>query len=414
MQRKATYGRLSLFVLCVIITISYHSVWLSVLALIHAFNNHEMKNVTALYLCALFLSIWSGACGKDNPVTPGPPDAPLGMPNWNDTAYTWARDFDGLCGKYYSIGSYWAPKFYFRVMDASSDGRQILVGSPGKLLVYDTATHMVRSVLPFYCTDADWSRDGRYIAAIKGGMRPKSEQIVIYDVEADDWWYLPLPDTIGFINLYLQWMPLDTALLISPNFPGMDDYATIGVQHPHAIIPFDVRSLGVVFSESEAFSIVNEYSDPNTSKAERVDLRVGAVGDTVNWRLYPMPGIFRSVGPNRLSTSGDWLAFGFDADVHGTLLSTGGVATDYLPCIGVIDLRSGSATQYKLYRVFADYTETYRNCSALWRDVGVAFSGDGKYLYHEWVRRSDSTMQIVRREIRTGRVEEMTNFLAAP
>jgi hypothetical protein len=40
--------------------------------------------------------------------------------------------------------------------------------------------------------------------------------------------------------------------------------------------------------------------------------------------------------------------------------------------------------------------------------------GDGKYVYHEQVRIADSMTQIVRRDVRTGKVEPISDFLTPP
>ena len=358
------------------------------------------------------------SCKEDQPVQQPPgtdttkhedttQPAPTGMPNWNDPQHDWLRTRDSICAWRDISSDYWTPKFGFHVMGTSPDGRRILLSLGGRVAIYDTTTRDLHTVFPFGCEYAEWSHDGRYIAGVSN-YPAIQQRFVLYEVATDRWQFLPLPDSVDVVAPVLTWLPGDTSIVVGilyRNEARSHSYSMV-VTSPYVktLLPdphFDV------FGDVMGFSV----DGPD----RQMRLRVGVIGNIDSMKSYPLStGIITATGFSRISSDGNWLAFRMDADLTGSRFQKGSSVANKVTSLGVIDMRSGSSTQYQLYRVFPDYTNTYRNCSSAWFFSGVAWSGDGKYVYHEQVRIADSTTQIVRRDVRTGKVEAVSNFLTPP
>lgn len=270
-------------------------------------------------------------------------------------------------------------------------------------MIYDTAARNVHTVFPFNCEFTTWSHDGRYITGTSN-YPVVQQSIALYDVTTDQWTFASFADSVVDVISIGTWLPGDTALnvgIILNNAVRSYSYA-MGVTSPYRLS-----------------KLPDPYYDAYTGTAgiavegdnRNVRLRIGQIGNVDSMRTYSLSaGIIEAAGFSRVSSDGNWLAFRMDADIGGSRFGFAGKVTS----LGIIDLRPGSSTQYQLYRVFPDYTNTYRNCSSAWFFSGVAWSGDGKYVYHEQVRIADSTTQIVRRDVRTGKVEPVSNFLTPP
>jgi hypothetical protein len=288
-------------------------------------------------------------------------------------------------------------------MGTSPDGRKVLLSLGDRVAIYDTTTRDVHTVFPFGCEYVEWSHNGQYIAGVS--YYPSLQQsLALYVVAEDRWQFLPLPDSTDNIPPIVSWLPGDTSLAVGFLFPSdiRSHSYDLGIKPPHAFALSPEPHFNI-FAGSTGIAV--EGSNRN------VRLRVGQIGNVDSMKTYSLStGIIAATGFNRISSDGNWMLFRMDADIGGSRFGFAGKVTS----LGIIDLRPGSSTQYQLYRVFPDYTNTYRNCSAAWFFSGGAWSGDGKYVYHEQVRIADSTTQIVRRDIRTGKVVAVSNFLTPP
>jgi hypothetical protein len=373
--------------------------------------NHLLgRHILAAVLVAIMV-LALASCKEDPPVQQPPgtdttkhedttKPAPTGMPDWNDPQHDWLLKRDSVCAWRDIAKDYWTPKFSFLVTDASPDGRRILLLFGDRTAIYDTTTRDIHTVFPFGCEFAEWSHDGRYIAGVSN-YPAIQQRFVLYDVVADRWQFLPLPDSTEGVNPVLHWMPGDSSILVGVNFFKSAGYHTLQIVQPHRITK-STYTLGYRYANGQVYTIAG----PSTG----AELRVASLTDSLVWKSYSLSGLLWAGENVRISPDGNWMLFRMDADIAGSRFGSAGKVTS----LGIIDLGPGSSTQYQLYRVFPDYTNTYRNCSAAWFFSGGAWSGDGKYVYHEQVRIADSTTQIVRRNVRTGKVEPVSNFLMPP
>src|SRR4051812_40047865 len=93
--------------------------------------NDYLKHSLFSVLCAVML-LALNSCKQDQPVQQPPvtdttKSTPTGMPDWNDPQYDWLLTHESLCAQRYTSRDYWTPKFGFLVMDASPDGKRILL-----------------------------------------------------------------------------------------------------------------------------------------------------------------------------------------------------------------------------------------------------------------------------------------------
>jgi hypothetical protein len=380
--------------------------------------NTLLRRHILVAVLVLMMMLALDACKEDQPVQQPPGNdttkyedttklAPTGMPDWSDPQYGWMLVRDSICAARDISSDYWDPKFGFHVWDASPDGRQILLQLGDRVGIYDTVSHDVRTVFPFTCEYAQWSHDGRYIAGVSN-YSALQQRLALYDVTTDRWQFLSLPDSVDLIASIVSWLPGDTSFVVGILFNGearSHSYnMTVAAPYSIAALPEPHFSL---FAGTTGISV--------EGSGHAVRLRTGPIGDIDGMKTYSLTnGIVEATGFSRASHDGSWIAFRMDVDLTGSRFSHPSAGANSVTSLGIIDLRPGSPTQYQLYRVFPDYTNTYRNCAVGWFFSGMAWSGDGKYVYHEQVRISDSTTQIVRRNVRTGAVEPITNFLSPP
>jgi len=362
----------------------------------------------------ILLAIFITGCRQENPPS-GPGDTtelpPTGMPDWSDPRYDWIDSWDSTCYEYQIMRDFWYPKFGFSVSDISPDGTTLLLRRAGELLLFDIEAGSLRSVFRGSVENAAWSNNERYIACVRF---PHGEPVII-DLLEEKWYDLPYPDSLGLLSAGVKWLPDDSSIVIvaagsSPQVPN--GHFAIGI-HP----PFRVERLAVPQTSAYIFNRQHGYylgaSRNDGTGLYAVELRIGKIGDTVNLERYALPGV-TGFYHSRISADGNWLAFHMRADMRGTRFERYLRHYDDIHALGVIDLRPASQTQHELFRVFPDYTENYRNCAEGYFNSAGAISPDGRYIYHERIRRSDSTTQLVRLNIMSGQTEEISNFLTMP
>lgn len=362
----------------------------------------------------LFCWVMISSCGGDLPPEPGDPEdtvrlAPLGMPDWSQPQYDWIDKWDSSCREYTYMRDWWEPKFSLIVMGISPDGGTLLLRRGRGLLLYDTASRSIRTALAGGYEYASWSSDGRYIATVAGN-RP-----VIVDLEKDSSYALRLGDTVGMIGTTVQWLPGDSAIVVMSggNGSASGGHFAVGIHPPHATTRLLFPRYARFGSYNGSIAYLVRLNGGTGTGNYDVALKLGNVGDTSTLTTFPLPGV-RDFSSLRISPNGDWLAFKMDADLRGSRFHEFLGLTDKITSLGIIDLREDSPTRYKLYRVFPDYTHFFRVCANLFTFSEGVVSPDGRYAYHERARLSDSTVQIVRRDIATGEAVEISNFLTPP
>jgi hypothetical protein len=327
-----------------------------------------------------------------------------GLVNWNDPQYGWIDSVYTHCNDYFVSQKYWSEKFWPPVLDASPDGKTILLNRGRGLVLYDITTRSVRVAVTGSFERANWSNDGRYIAAVRYWTQKEKNPYVIYDVREGRPYTLPVPDSAVPVA-DIVWLPGDTTIVTWLRFPGDVKAASyaISVRPPYTIKRFS----GVEYHhyhDQQGFDLAGDGSS--------VWLRVGDYGDAAPRETYTLKGATEISDFSQLSPDGNWLAVRMWAEFPADRFPH--QPNSNVTALGIVDLRPGSPTRFKFYRMFPDYTNSYRNCSQKWSFAGMAWSGDSRGIYHEWVRMSDSTTQIVRRDIENGSVEPVSNFLAAP
>ena len=325
--------------------------------------------------------------------------------DWNDPRYDWIGYYLDSCMYYAELRINWSPKFGIRVNGASPDGRTLALRTGEGLALYDIDSRSTRTIVTGLFDHVTWSSNGRYIAAARFDPPTNQEAYVIYDVARATWYHLPVPDGATSTVPYINWLAGDSLVKIGLLYPG-DRHShaySIGIRSPHLITKLGGPYYGQYFGKVGYLV---------AGLGARVKLHVGPVDDTTGWHLYPLSGVEREEGFTRISPDGRWLGFRMRVDLTGTRFDTMWGKATILPALGVIDLRPGSRTRYQLYRIFVDYSNIHRNCG--YANNGFAWSPDGRYIYHEWVRMRDSTTQIVRRELESGRIEEISDFLDTP
>ncbi|MES2766415.1 MAG: hypothetical protein V4642_11125 [Bacteroidota bacterium] len=224
-----------------------------------------------------------------------------------------------------------------------------------------------------------------------------------------------LPANTADVDITYRFMPGDSSFLIGAayllNNAIQHDLFSVNITPPFTQKRLIVPGYSPDFKNTNYYSIdaigYNEY----TGTHSEVRLIIGSLTDSTIKKTYKLDKINSLSKPDsRMSSDGNWLAVNVGASMSNTKYadrtSIGGLA--------IIDLREGSSTQYQVYRFFPDYMKGGCNCANLDYSPGMAWSADGKYLYHQQIRISDSTTQLVRREIRTGKTEEISNFLTPP
>ena len=368
--------------------------------------------VVAAALATLCLA---AACREEGNPPVGPGDStrypPTGMPNWNDPRYDWIDLRDSACFEFDITRSFWFAKFGFSVSDISPDGTRLLLRRGGELLLFDTATHSVRSIFQGPLENAAWSNNERFIACVR---YPHGEPVVI-DLQEDRWYDLPYPDSLGLFGAGIRWLPNDSSVVIiaggkTPQTPS--GHFAIDIHPPYTVRRVNIPKISAyTFKGKQGYYLAIARNDGKG--IYDVDLRIGAIGDTVDLARYSLPGV-TGYYHMRTSKDGNWLMAHIRADIRGSRFTNYLKSYKDIHALGVVDMRPGSPTQYKLFRVFPDYTEDYRNCAEGYFDAAGAISPDGRYIYHERVKRSDSTTQIVKLNVVTGQAEEISNFLTSP
>lgn len=339
------------------------------------------------------------------------PNAPLGLPDWTDTSYNWISTLDSWCGPLANL----TPHVRFQVADLSPDGNRLLLQSFEKLVEYDLATGSTRTIIDAPVASARWSHDGRFIVGRRTTFSvplPRQQQVFRFSVADGTWRYIPLPDSIGYINQIFHWLPGDTSILILPNFPREKGIWSLSVVEPFGMKSVPAPGLLTTILANSYVSLMRV--NRRDFGYERVELRRGLLSDTSLYDAYRLSDVTDVVSSMRTTANADWLAFEGMLDLTNTRLGTGNPSLDRVPAALVLDLRSGSSAS-SIYRAFVDHTNKWKHCCMEGLEtLPPSVSLDGRYLYHEWLRMSDSTMQVARRDIRTGEITLLSNFQSDP
>lgn len=366
-----------------------------------------MKSIKIiLYLfCSLILIIIFTGCDKNNPVNEN--ILPDGIPDWNNKEFDWLENLRELpCRKYRDW--WWNPKFGISVSGISPDGNILLVFAYDGLIFYEVNSRTIVDRLYGNFNSAEYSSDGKNL--VIGEMKGIYPVIKIYNLNNKSWSDIILPDTAALVGPAARWLPGDTSLVTEIMFPKdkRSHSYSIGISPPHTLKLFQSYTLGLQFYSEKAYDINNFNSGTGDFGYYDVYLKISSIGDTNDAKSYLLPGLASGYAYN-MSKSGNWLVLYAQADLRNTRFSE----YKYIDGLTVIDLRPNGATQFKIFRFFTDHINAVKNC-VFYSSPGGVVSKDDKYIYHEWIRMSDSTMQIVRRNIFTGEIEEISNFLKSP
>jgi hypothetical protein len=364
----------------------------------------SIKLILYFFCCLLFLNIFV-SCEKNNPVENH--NLPDGIPDWNNKEFDWIVNMnESPCWIY---GDWWFPKFYLGVRDISNDGNILLIHTYDGLIFYDVNSRTIVDKLSGNFNFADYSNDGKKIIITE--TKSSYTFIKIYNLIDKSWFDIILPDTAEIVVPIAIWLPGDTSLVTAIMYPhdNRSHAYSVEISPPHKLKLFPTYSLSSQFFNNKAYDIKNLNTGSGDHGYYDVNLKISSIGDTSDAVGYLLPGLASGYVYN-MSKSGNWLVARSRADFRNTRFSL----YKSIDGLCVIDLRPNSATQYKIFRFFTDHVNALRNCCTYYDGAGGVVSKDDKYIYHEWIRMSDSTMQIVRRNIFTGEIEEISNFLKSP
>ncbi len=365
-----------------------------------------MKYVVTL-LC---VALWCSSCNDEGgTVTPTPVAAsPF---DWNNSEYDWAVTIVEDCKmRGYAFSSF-IPHTIVRVFGATDNYLLVTVFPPpvekGGLYRYDLATGELTLLWTYGADYAQLSPDGSTIA-LRGSIRtvaflnPETGGYTVFSGSADS------IDSFEGNGADVRWLPDSRSVLVYFTMKdGRRETFLLSAQPPHTLTPYSQREvLYTYFTGTRELFFNQEIRGVKTYIEER------RIGDSTIISRTRMPKGFYSLGifnGGDVSPDGQWLAAPVRANLAMTRLSH----LDIMDGLGIFDLREGSPTQYQLYRFIGDHTHFECNCLSPY-DIGYSmnatWSADSKYLYHERLFMSDSTMQLVRYDVAADTSGVITNF----
>ncbi len=358
----------------------------------------------------LLLSIIILSCGSDNnPVNPQEEAYPSGIPDWNDSTFDWIDST--VIGELEYPKS---PKWGISAFECSPDGKDLIIQvqtkSSNEILTFNLNSLGFTLLMNRIICNADWDSKGDLIGFGFNSINNRNEKYCIYNWKTKNYYYLPIPDTFTYFSCSFKWWDSDTTFLTW--FKTTNDKIShtylMNINPPYTI---QIREdLSYDFESYKNYRYCfNHDSEP--LKSNRILLIKNENNDILS--SYELPGNTRATSVSQaISPDGKYLAFIASADMSGTKwyqLFYGNGMDNNLVIVKLDELNSGNI----IYRMFPDY-----NNSRHWkfgnvdRNIG-AWSADSKYFYHSYYL-ADSTVQIVKRNIYSGKVTFLTDLKSAP
>ncbi len=344
-------------------------------------------------------------CGCDNPVAPDGDAWPSGLPDWDSSEYDW------IDSSYLDWWEYPAsPKFALSIFECSPDGQNLIIQNSGnRVSTFNVNSRQFTFLISRLICNADWNSKGDVIGFGFESYDNDDVRYCIFNWHTKDYYYVPAPDTFEDVSSGFKWWGSDTTFLTA--FTGYHDKEShrylVNINPPYN---YEFReNLDYNFTSYKNYRYC--FSGDSLNHLGRNYHTYLDVKNEKNELLgrYRIDGLTSAWTPV-ISPNGRYLAFRCFADLKNTkryksdMFEFGG--------LGIIDLQNLNSGNV-LYRFFPDYENSMRGkfySSSI--SIG-SWSADSKRFYHTWYL-PDSTVQIVKRDIYSGKVTQLTDLKSAP
>lgn len=356
-----------------------------------------------IVLLAGFLFVFYSCNNKNNPVVPQEKPYPSGIPDWNSSEYNWIDS---------SYIQWWeyprSPKFAISILDCSPDGNNLIVQdlSYKKVYTFNLKNRSFEFNLLGKSIIAEWSGSNKLIIFGFESYN-KNEMYCIFNWGRKNYYYIPMPDSFDLYSGAVKWWITDTTFLTALMKPN-DKISHIYEFNIYPPYDFKIREdLNYNFVQNK--NLRYSVEDDTINKFHTILIIRNEKNELIN--SYQIHGITFPQSQIVISPDGKYLAFIGNVDLTNTrrydLFMQNGMDGNLV----ILKLDESNSVNL-IYRLFPDYNNHYHGkFYSQYINIG-AWSSDSKYFYHTYYL-ADSTIQIVKRNIYSGKVEFLTNLKAA-